>query len=96
MTIEKQSWKDEHMTGAQVRAARALLGWSAKRLADATGIGIATIFRLEKEDGELKAMVTTQSTLIRCLTEAGVILLDENGEGPGVRLRKLRKQRPAT
>jgi len=76
------------MTGAQMRAARALLRWRAQDLADKAHVGIATIQRAEKEDG-LVAMIPSTSDAIRCTLEAANIeFIPENGGGVGVRLRK--------
>jgi hypothetical protein len=76
------------ISSAQLRAARALLRWSALDLAKASKIGVATIRRVEVLDGNIP--VTTANELaIRCTLEAaGVEFIDENGGGPGVRLRK--------
>lgn len=71
---------------AQIRAARGLLGWSQVRLADAAGLSEPTIKRTEGG----KASVSTEAVVAiqRALEAAGVIFVAENGEGPGVRLRK--------
>ena len=72
----------------QVKAARALVGWSQERLAIASGVSVPTIKRLEAVDGPLGGRNATGERLIAALEAAGVIFIDENGEGPGVRLRK--------
>ena len=78
-----------NLTGAQIRAGRALVKWSAADLASASGLGIATINRAEKDDGKpLKLTVANQAAIIGAFGRAGVILVAENGEGPGVRLKK--------
>ncbi|KAF0120270.1 MAG: XRE family transcriptional regulator [Xanthobacteraceae bacterium] len=64
------------ISAAQLRAARGLLGWSQDHLAKAATVGRATI--ADFEAGYLRG----------ALEAAGVIFVDENGEGPGVRLRK--------
>lgn len=76
------------ITGAQLRAARALLRWSAESLAEKTKIGVATIRRAETADGQLAMTEGNQLAIRRALEAAGVIFIAENGEGPGVRLRK--------
>ena len=76
------------MTGAQVRAGRALVRMEQRHLADAAGVSAQTIKRLEGTAGEINANTTTLAAIRRALNEAGVIFVDENGEGPGVRLRK--------
>ena len=47
------------LEAAQVRAARALLGWRQEELAKASGVGIATIQRLENSKGPLSGYVST-------------------------------------
>jgi len=72
----------------QVKAARALLAWSQNDLAERSGISSATIKRLESSDGELGGRAGTGEAIRQALEAGGVIFVDENGEGPGVRLRK--------
>lgn len=74
------------ITPAQLRAARALLDWSQQRLAEAANIGNATIRNFEA--GRSAPQSATLTVLQQALETAGVIFVDENGEGPGVRLRK--------
>jgi transcriptional regulator with XRE-family HTH domain len=75
----------------QVKAARALLGWSQDDLADKSGVSKPTVARLETADGDLGGYAGTREKLVDALESAGVIFVEENGEGPGVRLRKPRK-----
>jgi len=74
------------MTPAQCRAARALLDWSQQQLAEASKIGNATIRNFES--GKSTPQYATLALLRMTLEAAGVIFVPENGEGPGVRLRK--------
>jgi transcriptional regulator with XRE-family HTH domain len=74
------------ITPAQCRAARALLDWSQQQLADAAKIGNATIRNFES--GKSSPQSATLDVLRRALEGAGVIFVEENGEGPGVRLKK--------
>lgn len=74
------------ITPAQCRAARALLDWSQQRLAEVAKIGNATIRNFE--GGKSEPQTATLDVLRRALEAAGVIFIDENGEGAGVRLRK--------
>lgn len=76
------------ITGAQLRAARALLRWSARQLAEEAGIGLATVQRAETVDGPLPSTMGNQRLMRQALEAAGVIFIAENGDGPGVRLRK--------
>jgi len=76
------------LTGAQIRAGRSLIRWRAEDLAREAAIGVATIRRAELADGET-SMTTANNLAVRhALEKAGVEFIDENGGGPGVRLRK--------
>ncbi len=70
----------------QCRAARALLGWSQQDLADRARVGIVTIRQLEA--GVHEPRRATLEVVRRALETAGVVFIDENGGGAGVRLRK--------
>jgi hypothetical protein len=74
--------------GAQMRAARALLRWSALDLASASKVGVATIRRVEVVDGEIPVTAANEAALRRALEAAGVEFIDENGGGAGVRMKK--------
>lgn len=76
--------------GSQIRAARALLRWSTKDLAERAGVGIATVHRAEAVDDMPGMNVRTLSKLKQAFESAGVIFLDAGDNrdgGPGVRLR---------
>jgi DNA-binding XRE family transcriptional regulator len=72
----------------QIKAARALLAWSQDDLATAAGVSIPTIKRLEAHDGPLGGRSETETKIRTALQTAGIDFIDENGGGPGVRLRK--------
>jgi predicted transcriptional regulator len=76
----------------QIKAARALLAWSQERLAEVAGVSTPTIKRLEASDGALGGRRATAEKIRTALERAGVEFIDENGGGPGVRMRK--RQRP--
>ena len=76
------------VTSEVIRAARALLRWDQRNLAEASSISLPTIKRLESKPGALEAYASTVAALTRALENAGVEFIDENGGGPGVRLRK--------
>jgi predicted transcriptional regulator len=78
----------------QVKAARALLGWSQGQLARHSGVSEPTIARLEAADGKLGGRGETARKIVEALLKGGVEFIDENGGGPGVRLRK-RLQQPS-
>ena len=76
------------LTSAQIRAARALLRWRAQDLARKSAVGVATIRRAELVDGKTSMTTANDAAVRRALENAGVDFIDENGGGPGVRLRK--------
>jgi transcriptional regulator with XRE-family HTH domain len=84
---------EESITIRQVKAARALLGWSQSDLASHSGISEPTIARLESADGEMGGRQETVGKIRRALEAGGVEFIDENGGGPGVRLKKARPKR---
>jgi transcriptional regulator with XRE-family HTH domain len=74
------------LTPAQCRAARGLLDWSQAKLAGAAKVGLSTVKGFE---GGRSMPVRHNLAAIRAALEAaGVIFVEENAEGPGVRLRK--------
>ncbi len=75
------------ITVAQLRAARGLVGWSQTRLADASGLALSTIKRMEGSDGPLRGTAENVWKVQQALEDAGVIFIDADEEGPGVRLR---------
>ena len=74
------------ITSAQCRAARGLVGWSQQELAKNAGVGTVAIHQLES--GTSQPRRATLDVVRRALEAAGVEFIDENGGGPGVRLRK--------
>jgi hypothetical protein len=80
--------KNAPLTGPQIRAGRALVRWRAEDLARESAVGIATIKRAELAAGETSMTVANDLAVRRALEAAGVEFIDENGGGPGLRLRK--------
>ena len=76
------------ISSAQMRAARALLRWSAVDLATASKVGVATIRRVEVVHGEIPVTRSNEAALRRALEAAGIEFIEENGGGEGVRFRK--------
>jgi transcriptional regulator with XRE-family HTH domain len=70
----------------QIKAARALVGWSQEELAAMAGVSIPTVKRLEAADGMLGGREETGIKLCKALERAGVEFT--NGDQPGVRVRK--------
>jgi ribosome-binding protein aMBF1 (putative translation factor) len=76
-------------TAAQIRAGRALLGWSAAQLAQAAGVSWKTVQRAEAGQGVPRMTVTTLEKVQGALEAAGVSFIPADGAlGPGVRLGK--------
>ena len=75
------------LTSAQIRAARALLDWQMKQLADASGVSAATIQRIERQTGVPSTHGRTLLYLKRAFEEAGVEFIGAPDEKPGVRLK---------
>ena len=75
------------LSAEQLRAARALLGWSQTRLAEKAGLSLPTVKRVEIERGP-RVSDAARLALRVALESGGVEFISENGGGPGVRLRK--------
>jgi hypothetical protein len=82
------------LTGPQIRAGRGLLRWSATDLARQASLGLATIKRAESAENETSMTAANDLAVRRVLESAGVEFIDENGGGPGVRLRKRKHGKP--
>ena len=80
--------KRKPLTSGQLRAARAFLRWRAEDLAGESAVGVATIRRAELTENETSMTAANDIAVRRALETAGVEFIDENGGGPGVRLRK--------
>ena len=78
---------------AQIRAARALLGWSQHRLAREAGIGSATVRRIEQYEGVMKGNFSTILKIQRALEQAGIHFTEGNEE-IGVGLKKITDDSP--
>jgi len=73
------------MRAIQLRMARAGVGWGVRELADRAGVTANTVTRIENG---ADAKQSTIDRLQAALEAAGVEFIDENGGGPGVRLRE--------
>jgi len=74
------------LSSAQIRAARALLRWSAEDLAKESALGVNTIRRAEVAEEDIALTAANNLAIRRAFEAAGVEFT--NGNGPGVRLRK--------
>jgi transcriptional regulator with XRE-family HTH domain len=73
----------------QCRAARGLLGWSQDHLVEKSGVSKRTIVRFELEDGE--PFNRTVVALHSSFQKAGILFIEQNGGGIGVRFRKRKR-----
>jgi transcriptional regulator with XRE-family HTH domain len=80
------------LEAAQIRAARALLGWRQEDLSKASGVGTATIQRLEKSEASITGYVSTVMRIEAAFEKAGVLFItDDEIAGIGVRLAKKKR-----
>ena len=80
--------QEKPLTSDQLRAARALLRWSAQDLSRQSAVSLRTIRRAELAEQHTTMTTANNWAVRRALEDAGVEFIDENGGGPGVRLRK--------
>jgi transcriptional regulator with XRE-family HTH domain len=79
----------------EIRAGRALLGWSQLELAQAASVGVATVRRLEASDSVIRGSVETVWKIQQALEKAGVEFIPAEGmKSAGVRLKKLPSRKP--
>jgi transcriptional regulator with XRE-family HTH domain len=80
------------ITGAQMRAARALLGIDQRQLAERSSLSLPTIQRMEASEGVIRGNVDSLMKLVDALATAGIELIGEgavsHGGGRGVRLKR--------
>ncbi len=79
------------LTSQQIRAARGLLRWSARELAEKAGVHLATVQRMERPDGTARRTVRTLAKIQRAFEDEGVDFLPDHG-GPGVLLKTVRRK----
>jgi predicted transcriptional regulator len=82
------------LTSAQLKAARALVGWDQRMLARESGVSLPTIQRMEASEGTVRGVVDTLMKVMGALETAGIEFINEgavsHGGGRGVRLRQPR------
>lgn len=80
------------ITAVQMRAARGMLNWSARELAERSGISLPTVQRMEAADGEPRVLLETMRQVVDAFSEAGIEFIPAGAYagdgGVGVRLRK--------
>jgi hypothetical protein len=77
----------------QIRAARAVLKWSAQDLARHSFVSLRSIRRAELADRLTSLTAPNDVAIRRAFEAAGIEFIDENGGGPGVRLRRGEKKK---
>jgi transcriptional regulator with XRE-family HTH domain len=77
---------------AQLRAARALLGWRQEDVAQAAKISVATIRRIESQEGPLTGYVSTLVRIQAAFEQAGIQFIDDD-EYFGLRMAKKKRKR---
>jgi transcriptional regulator with XRE-family HTH domain len=93
MRVQAINFDAQHMiTAPQLRAARALLGFDQRKLAELAGLSLPTIQRMEASEGVIRGNVDSLMKLVAALDAAGIELIPDNaaspGGGRGVRLRE--------
>ena len=73
------------ITSSQIKAARGLIGWTARELAEKAGIGFSTLIRLESVDGVPSSHVKTLEAIKRAFEGAGLEFIGTPEAGAGVR-----------
>ena len=80
------------ISGRQIRAARALLDFAQHKLAELSGLSVATIQHMEASKGVMRGQVESLMKLLEALDKAGIELISANATGGrGVRLKKVQK-----
>jgi transcriptional regulator with XRE-family HTH domain len=79
------------VTSRQIRAARALLGWTQQALADRSLLAVNTVRAIEQDRPYPKA--ETLESVRRALAKAGIMFLPDGTMGEGVRLARPRRAR---
>ncbi|MGE7157599.1 helix-turn-helix domain-containing protein [Methylorubrum rhodesianum] len=88
--LERSSAVFSVITGVQVRAARAMLGWSIDELSLKTGLSANTIKRVEADDQSRPSSRSTITKVKEVLEGEGVLFIGHGAAAPGVQLvRKL-------
>ncbi len=77
------------ISGRHIRAARGLLGWTQRDLADKAEVALGTLRKMESFDGLSGTRIETLKRVMAVLEKAGVEFLNDGS--PGVRLRPARK-----
>ena len=74
------------ISGAQIRAARAALAWSAQELSDRSGVSLRTLLRFEQVDGVPPSRSSTLIDVQKALEAAGIDFIGTPEDRPGIRI----------
>jgi len=72
------------LSSSQIRAARALLGWSGSVLSEKSGVSLKTLRRYEAQEGVPAANTSVLMTIKACFEEAGIEFTGDPLKKPGV------------
>ena len=73
------------ITSGQIKAARALIGMTATKLAELSGVAYTTVVRMESSDGIPSGQVKTLDAVQKALEDTGIEFIGSPEEGAGVR-----------
>jgi transcriptional regulator with XRE-family HTH domain len=76
------------ITSDQIRAARALLRWSGKDLAEKSGVGFSTVMKMESDSGVPNSNFKTFEALRKAFEDSGVEFTGSPDSQAGVRWKK--------
>lgn len=76
------------ITSGQIKAARGLLNWTVKELANQSGLGFTTIVRMESADGVPPSQAKTLDAVRKAIEKAGVEFTGSPDSQAGVRWKK--------
>ena len=75
------------ITSGQIRAARALIKWTGKELAESSGVAFSTLMRLETGEGVPSAQAKTLEAIKKAFNQEGIEFIGTPESGAGVRWR---------
>ena len=81
------------ITGAQLRAARALLDMSQRQLSRLARVSSLTIVRMEAGNGPVTRRASLVASILKVLTERGIRFIRSNAKGEGVILHRAPRAR---
>jgi len=87
--------KKNTLISPQIRAGRALVRWTARDLSRQSAVSLRTIRRAELAEHDTSMTAANDLAIRRALEAAGVEFIEENGGGPGVRLKKRTRPKSA-